>query len=58
MFCKSRIFNNTLYVRYVHLKKPSIFISEKPERMLQKDNGRKDSVAPGHWSVVEGSVGL
>jgi hypothetical protein len=36
---KVRIFSNMLYVRYVHLTKPSIFIKDKPtfssERMLQ-----------------------
>jgi hypothetical protein len=46
---KEDIFNNMLYVRYVHLtKRPSIFIRHKPilssERMLHKDYYRRSSV--------------
>jgi hypothetical protein len=38
---KARIFNNMLYVRYVHLTKGQAYSQEKPvlssERMLHKD---------------------
>jgi hypothetical protein len=45
---KGRIFNYTLYVRYVHLTKGEAYSLDKPifssERMLRKDYDRKHSV--------------
>jgi hypothetical protein len=44
---KGRIFNNTLYMGYVHLTRPNIFIRDKPifssETMLLKDYDCKGS---------------
>jgi hypothetical protein len=48
---QGRIFNNMLYVRYIHLTKAtqSLFMRDKPivssQRMLHKDYGHKGSVA-------------
>jgi hypothetical protein len=47
---KGRIFDNTLHMRYVHLKraKQNLFIRDKPilssDRMLHEDYGRKGSI--------------
>jgi hypothetical protein len=45
---KVRIFSNMLYVRYVHLTRPSIFIRDKfifsSEGMLHKDYDCRSSV--------------
>jgi hypothetical protein len=57
---QGRICNNMLYVRYVHLTRPIIFIRDKPvlssERMLRKGYYRKSSVAK--MSVVASLKGL
>jgi hypothetical protein len=56
---EERIFNNMLYVRYVHIldERPNIFIRDEPifssERRLRKDYYRKSSVGEkisGHGS--------
>jgi hypothetical protein len=55
---KGRILNNMLYVRYVHLARPNIFIRDKvifsSERMLHKDYSHKGSVAKISGREFEG----
>jgi hypothetical protein len=59
---KARIFNNMLYVLYVHLTRRSIFIRDKPilssERMLNKDYDPKGSVAKKKKTLVMSPKGL
>jgi hypothetical protein len=53
-------FNNMLYVRYVHLKRPSVFIGDESilssERMLHKDYGRKSSLEKNRWSLTSSGL--
>jgi hypothetical protein len=53
---KAGIFINVLYVLYVYLTRPSIFIRDKPipssERMLHKGYDRKGSVERSKSLVV------